>query len=811
MSIVDTALNRARRRTVAAIGLLACLLAVGAARAEVAWPAGQAMPSFSAPASTQDLIVLRAGSGALRWQAEGPRIGHGTGRVETDGWLCQTGIDKPNDFIAFGPYERGLPTGANVARFRLKTDNNTADDQPVVTLDVRDNANGQLLASRTVTRRQFPVAGDYTELTLPFNLSGSNAANAQIETRVFWHGGAYLKLDWVGVDRAGGDDELAVFASLKGLVNARQPRIFSYEGDDLAEGRTTWLQSLGLNWNEVADPWQLLVKYRGEIGGLIVYDDAVPDTINLATTLAAGRRALIASPRLLQRLSSAPYNLPVLLDLRGRYNSKLAVYQSLFDEHWPRLSKRLIVGLGPDIKASVREYAAALGVATVWLDPQVPAEAALLGRFLSSLESGAVYAGWWPSEGEGISFASRYGVATVPSDFSTNLTVHGGMPRSIKPRPIPAKPPLQNRIYVAFILSDGDNLQYVEHLMRKLWANPARGQVPIGWTVSPAMVDAMPGALNYYWSSATANDVLISGPSGLGYTYPNEWTDRARLDRYVARTDEYLRRAGLRVVTVWNTITGGINANAGASYAANAPSVLGLTAQNTGGGLTIHGNRLPAMALSCNYCTGEPAMRDHIARAAQGWNRNEPRFVIIQAQPWTDVRPDTFANVARSLGGDYAVVRPDHLFQLLRERNGLPIDPLNTNNPPPTSGPIVIEAENYFAMSGVQTEATTDAGGGRNVGWIDAGDWMAWQNISLPAAGAYRVEYRVASISGGRLSLDLNAGSVQLGEVNVPATGAWQSWTIVSHVVQLPAGPFNLGVNARRGGWNLNWVRISTP
>ena len=33
---------------------------------------------------------------------------------------------------------------------------------------------------------------------------------------------------------------------------------------------------------------------------------------------------------------------------------------------------------------------------------------------------------------------------------------------------VPPKPPLQNKIYVAFILSDGDNLQFVEHLMRKL-------------------------------------------------------------------------------------------------------------------------------------------------------------------------------------------------------------------------------------------------------------------------------------------------------------------------------------------------------
>jgi hypothetical protein len=103
--------------------------------------------------------------------------------------------------------------------------------------------------------------------------------------------------------------------------------------------------------------------------------------------------------------------------------------------------------------------------------------------------------------------------------------------------------------------------------------------------------------------------------------------------------------------------------------------VLGLTAQNTGGGLTIYNQSLPAMALSCNYCTSEQAMKDFIASAASGWNGTEPRFIIIQAQPWTDIKPTNFKNVAASLDANYVIVRPDHIFQLIREANGLPVEP----------------------------------------------------------------------------------------------------------------------------------------
>lgn len=120
----------------------------------------------------------------------------------------------------------------------------------------------------------------------------------------------------------------------------------------------------------------------------------------------------------------------------------------------------------------------------------------------------------------------------------------------------------------------------------------------------------------------------------------------------------------------------------------------------------------------------------------------------------------------------------------------------------------LIQAESYFAMNGVQLEPTTDANGGQNVGYIDAGDWMAYQNINFPTTGSYRIEYRVAG-NGGRVSLDLNAGSIQLGAIDLPTTSGWQSWTTVSQIVNVNAGTYNLGLFAARGGWNLNWINIT--
>lgn len=122
----------------------------------------------------------------------------------------------------------------------------------------------------------------------------------------------------------------------------------------------------------------------------------------------------------------------------------------------------------------------------------------------------------------------------------------------------------------------------------------------------------------------------------------------------------------------------------------------------------------------------------------------------------------------------------------------------------------VIQAESYNFMSGVDVEATTDAGGGQNVGWIEAGDWMSY-SVTIPVAGTYRVDYRVASTNSNMsLKLEKDAGSTQLGSVTIPNTGGWQNWSNVSHTVTLPAGTYNLGLATTTGGFNINYITISS-
>jgi dienelactone hydrolase len=128
---------------------------------------------------------------------------------------------------------------------------------------------------------------------------------------------------------------------------------------------------------------------------------------------------------------------------------------------------------------------------------------------------------------------------------------------------------------------------------------------------------------------------------------------------------------------------------------------------------------------------------------------------------------------------------------------------------PAPSTTIRIESEHFTAMSGVQTEGTTDVGGGQNVGWIDQNDWMDY-SVRISTAGTYNLSLRVASqMTGGQAQIRNAAGTV-LATVNIPNTGGWQTWQTVTASVTLPVGTQTLRVvSTASASWNINWKELA--
>src|SRR5205085_7175110 len=124
------------------------------------------------------------------------------------------------------------------------------------------------------------------------------------------------------------------------------------------------------------------------------------------------------------------------------------------------------------------------------------------------------------------------------------------------------------------------------------------------------------------------------------------------------------------------------------------------------------------------------------------------------------------------------------------------------DNGNPAAIPGVIEAENFdnggdgaayhdtssgnnggaYRSTDVDIEATTDTGGGYDVGWMTAGEWLNY-TVSVSQSGTYMLTARVAA-SGAGGTLHVEVGGVnKTGTLTIPNTGGWQAWTDTSTLV----------------------------
>ncbi len=115
----------------------------------------------------------------------------------------------------------------------------------------------------------------------------------------------------------------------------------------------------------------------------------------------------------------------------------------------------------------------------------------------------------------------------------------------------------------------------------------------------------------------------------------------------------------------------------------------------------------------------------------------------------------------------------------------------------------------YRIAEGVDVEVCADTGGGYDVGWLAVGEWMEY-TVTVPTAGTYGFEARVASFAtGGTFSVSFN-GVDQTGSVTVPATGGWQTWTDVAFTATLAAGTQVMRFVPLGGEFNVNYFDVVT-
>lgn len=144
---------------------------------------------------------------------------------------------------------------------------------------------------------------------------------------------------------------------------------------------------------------------------------------------------------------------------------------------------------------------------------------------------------------------------------------------------------------------------------------------------------------------------------------------------------------------------------------------------------------------------------------------------------------------------------------------------------PTTAGPqalinlnpfVQTEAETIAWESGVQTEVTTDTGGGMDVTSINNGDYIKVRSVDF-GTGATSFDARVAaSTSGGSIELHLESlTGASIGTCAIAGTGGAQTWATTSCTVTSTTGVHDLFLKFTGSGsgalFNFNWWKFGGP
>jgi hypothetical protein len=177
----------------------------------------------------------------------------------------------------------------------------------------------------------------------------------------------------------------------------------------------------------------LFQEYKELFRGIVIYDTTVPETINLASMIAALEDRIIVGPHQLQ---SQPFDtmmqitdLRILVQQQGwqaDFESQLSIYQWVYDSLWPSLEHRIIGFSSPGPPTSIdretvndgfyfpldithRDYDIALKLPVLYLNPKYDDHLDLLEKFFSEAPA--------PAPILGVTAFNEFGVVATASRF----------------------------------------------------------------------------------------------------------------------------------------------------------------------------------------------------------------------------------------------------------------------------------------------------------------------------------------------------------------------------------------------------------
>ena len=367
------------------------------------------------------------------------------------------------------------------------------------------------------------------------------------------------------------------------LNDAQRVSVTCLQGLTSREQPVLWLQRNSedrhwLNWHNekgyvrgytVVTNWADLFKqFSNSYQGAIIPDANLYRGDVLAVDVAECEDLIVTTPELAQRLG-----IPVKLDLRGKFQSYAEGMQWVWDNYKEQIQPSFVPfhaypPLLPDCTFAYDfQWRSVMFWITGPVDEAKPgadlyAERRVMAKIFSEMDPniavlGYPYAGQGVGIGEqdGVALISRYAKGLVCSDFLANESVMSGVrvDRLTQPQQ-PAPPPLdQDKIYIALVMSDGDNENAWLGVYRQCFLDPSFGNFPLAYGMGPPIRELMPAVAQWFYEHATPDTEFIADVSGAAYTevkdYGLAYADRDRaLDGFLDWTGRSMQAMGMRTV-----------------------------------------------------------------------------------------------------------------------------------------------------------------------------------------------------------------------------------------------------------------------
>ncbi len=339
-------------------------------------------------------------------------------------------------------------------------------------------------------------------------------------------------------------EDALTLASLQGvLANVSETQILIKDG--AYEKYLPYMNADIKDARPDGSPWDtaaLLAEYGPLAQGYVLCDDA---GATAAVSVAGALQAVII-PESMQAKADAA-DLAMLADVRGWDDKALRG-----SEYFDKLHRQIAVEQPVDMAPKLVDLAVMEGVYFGFSDTD---NAKAHTKTFDFLDDNAVIFGWNNILGEHDTVESFSGInaCMIPADHGCNYSVLSGFAGvEFKQKTEAAQTPDAPRHTVCLVMTDGDNMQWMTSSFANApyFGSPVRGSFPMGWGIS-AVIDTVAAPMTQYlFDNMTPNDEFVTQISGLGYTFPSKWKNKAALAQMAAQLDAHMKNTDTTVAVV---------------------------------------------------------------------------------------------------------------------------------------------------------------------------------------------------------------------------------------------------------------------